>query len=99
MGRYLNTTSPFSSPPSSQGSINKTSPSRTQSRLFSLPGILQMRTLPSMQRTFMRLPPTRCWQIPRTWLPRGTGVRLRISLSSIGVALFFLGLPRGFFFI
>lgn len=51
--------SPFSSPPSSHGSTSTVSFSRTHKYRFMRPGILQMRVLPSRQRTLLLLAPSR----------------------------------------
>ena len=83
---YLNTTSPFSSPPNSHGSTSTTSPSRTHSVLFTLPGILQTLTFPSMHFTLNRDPPNRCSITPMCCPSLGNLVLLISSSCCSGVS-------------
>ncbi len=79
--RYLYTTSPFVSPPNSQGSISTTSLSRTHNSRRNRPGMRQIRSLLSRHKTRIRLPPKRCCTMPRISLPRG--IRTRMNCSSV----------------
>src|SRR5271157_1846971 len=63
-GRYRQTTSAFSSW-MLQGRIIMTSPTRSHTLLFILPGIRPMRVFPSSERTVIRLPPSIFSTVPK----------------------------------
>ena len=72
MGLYLKITSPFASPPNSQGSTITISPSLTHSLRLSLPGILQILVFPSRHLTLTLEAPSLWSKTPNVSLPTGS---------------------------